>query len=156
MAGAAACASLGGVRPRFTPLPGSVRAESRYPADATIGRLDSALRERGLTVAAMSAVEGYLETTWFDASTRRVGEGPLGRHTTVVRIRFWADPEMGRTRLLAECVRRIAYDPSLPERDLERMVPEGHPGRLLLDSLVALVAPPPDTTALRRGAGPPR
>jgi hypothetical protein len=40
---------------------------------------------------------------------------------------------------------RIAYDPSEPERDLERMVPDSTPGRALLDSLVArlkVVFPP--------------
>jgi hypothetical protein len=41
--------------------------------------------------------------------------------------------------LLAECVMRIAWDPSVPERELERMVPEGHPGRVLLDTLIAVV-----------------
>jgi hypothetical protein len=66
----------------------------------------------------------------------------------VAKLRFFADPTAGRTRLVAECVRRIAEDPSEPERDMERMVPDSSPGRMLLDSIVARLkaaypAPPP-------------
>jgi len=53
-----------------------------------------------------------------------------------VKVRFFADPVAGKTRLAAECVRRIADDPSEPERDLERMVPDSSPGRILLDGIV--------------------
>lgn len=64
---------------------------------------------------------------------RRTG----GRIQDVVKLRFFADPVAGRTRLVMECARRVMVDLSLPERELERPVPQGHPGRALLDSVVA-------------------
>jgi len=46
-----------------------------------------------------------------------------------VKIRCWADPYVpGQTRLTVETVYRPRYDPSLPERDREVIVPKDHPG----------------------------
>jgi hypothetical protein len=58
--------------------------------------------------------------------------------------------------LFAECVVRVAWDPSVPARDLERMPTAGHPGRVLLDSVLSVMTPHlvRDTTAAKPG-GPP-
>lgn len=147
---------MGGVRPRLEPAPFAILAEARYSADATVAVLDSAVRARGLQISASSPAEGYLETGWFDAVSRSPANGSLDTYTRVVRLRFFVDPVMGRTRVIAECVRRIAFDPSTPERDLERMVPGNHPGRALLDTLISLVSVPGDSATVRRADGPPR
>ncbi|MEK6610002.1 MAG: hypothetical protein AABZ35_03680, partial [Gemmatimonadota bacterium] len=35
-----------------------------------------------------------------------------------------------------ECVTRMVFDPSMPQRELERMAPDGHQGRILLDDVL--------------------
>lgn len=102
-----------------------------------IGSAAQEVRSAGLTVALFDSAEGYLVTGWYDVTRRRAMSGDGGDLDRLVRLRFFADPTGGRTRLAAECVRRIAYDPSEPEHDLERMVPDSTPGRALLDSILA-------------------
>ena len=149
MAGAAACAT-GGTRPRYGALPEAVVVSQiiRTPT-LVIGDVEAAVRGAGLAVARYASAEGFLETRWFDVTTRAVTKPPYTRLDQIIRLRFFADPDQGKTRLVAEAVQMIAWDPSLPERDLERMVPATHPGRLLLDSLLAPLRP--DTTT----GGPP-
>jgi hypothetical protein len=145
------------VRPVYGPLPGSVTVVLDAAPDAVITTAEREVRAAGLTVAAVAADEGYLETAWYDVLTRRTVDARAPDFDHIVKLRLFADPTAGKTRLVAECVRRIAYDPSEPERDLERMVPDSTPQRALLDSLVArlkVVYPPPklpgDTTATGR------
>lgn len=145
--GAAACAT-GGARPRFGAAPESSIALLRVVPDTVIVQLDARLRSLGIGVAVAAPREGYLESRWFDLEARADAAPPWNRLDSIVKFRFFADPVQGRTRLLAEAMRRIAWDPSLPERELERMVPDGHPARALLDSvLIAIradtVIPPP-------------
>jgi hypothetical protein len=112
------------------------------------------LRAAGLGVAVADPAEGYLESSWYDLA-RKVSVSGRGRDLDqIVKLRFFADPTAGKTRLAAECVRRIAVDPSEPERDLERMVPDSTPGHVVLDSIVGrlkvaypVVAPVPDAPA---------
>lgn len=143
---AAACAT-GGLRPRYGAVPKSVLLILPDSADTTIVQLTARVRELGLTVVRSVPREGYLETGWYDADLKQPTGEPYARLDRVVKLRFFADPSQGRTRLLAECVRRIAWDPSMPPHDLERMVPDDHPGRALLDSVLTVVHPiVPDTT----------
>ena len=54
-----------------------------------------------------------------------------------MKIRCWADPYVpGQTRLTVEAVYRPRYDPSLPERDLEVIVPKDHPGSGIAGRLI--------------------
>ena len=114
----------------------------------------------GLKVAVADPAEGYLETAWYDIQRRATVTGRARDLDQVVRLRFFADPTAGRTRLAAECVRRIAEDPSEPERDLERMVPDSSPGRILLDSIISRLktayppAAPVPATAASAGSPP--
>jgi hypothetical protein len=95
--------------------------------------------------------EGYLETRWFDLRSRVAVADPIGDFDQVVKLRFFVDPIGLHTRVIAESVRRTAWDPSRPPRDLEAMVPPEHPGRLLMDTVLAAVprgtrpAPPTST-----------
>ncbi len=100
---------------------------------AVARQVDSA----GLAIRLADTAEGYLETGWYDLESRRTVSATARDLDHTVKLRFFADPTAGHTRLAAECVRRIAYDPSEPERDLERMVADSTPGRVMLDSLMA-------------------
>lgn len=133
----AACRYTGGVRPRHGALPQSELIDAAVPAFPLIEELSTALQAAGLSIERVSAREGYLETRWFDVTARASTAPPFGNLDRVVKMRFFADDMQGRTRLLAECVQRVVWDPSLPQRELERMVPEGHPGRVLMDSVLA-------------------
>jgi hypothetical protein len=118
--------------------------------DAVARQLDSA----GFRIHVSDPAEGYLETEWYDLATRRTVSATARDLDHMVKLRFFADPTAGHARLAAECVRRIAWDPSEPERDLERMVADSTPGRVMLDSLMAklqrtypMPAPPAATPA---------
>ncbi len=161
----AACARLGGLRPRYGPIQGSISAELEAQPDAVIDSAAQELRAAGLSVAVADAPEGYLESSWYDVERKATVSGRARDLDQVVKLRFFADPTAGHTRMAAECVRRIAQDPSEPERDLERMVPDSSPGRVLLDSIVARLKtaypmPAPETGAPagpeRRPTAPPR
>ena len=151
---ATACKYAGGVRPRHGALPQSELVNSARPAFPLIEELAAALQAAGLSVERASAREGYLETRWFDVTTRASTSPPFSNLDRVVKMRFFADDMQGRTRLLAECVQRVTWDPSVPQRELERMVPDGHPGRVLMDSVLApfVLA---DTTRPGPPIGPP-
>jgi hypothetical protein len=133
----AACVRLGGLRPRFGPLPGSVALELETQPETAIGAAAREVQAAGLRVAVADPAEGYLETAWYDVRRRATVSGRARDLDQIVRMRFFADPLAGKTRLAAECVRRIADDPSQPERDLERMAPDSSPGRVLLDSILS-------------------
>lgn len=127
---------LGGLRPRFGPVPGSIAFELEAQPEAVIVTAAHEIQAAGLKVAVADPAEGYLETSWYDVRTRATVAATVRDLDQVVKLRFFADPLAGKTRVAAECVRRIADDPSEPERDLERMVPDSSPGRGLLDSIV--------------------
>jgi len=140
---ASACAGVGGVRPRYGALPQAAQTTIDGGPTAITQLIDNTVRGAGLQVTAAAAREGYVETAWFEIGSRRPVSLPFTNMDRVVKLRFFVDPSQGRTRIVAECVYRIAWDPSVPARELERMVPDDHPGRLLLDSIVAIITPPP-------------
>jgi len=133
---AAGCAGLGGVRPHYGPVPGSVLIQLDQPADAVIRALATEVQTAGLRLVFISPEEGYLETEWYDTVTRQSGPAGSRDLDRVVKLRFFADPVAGKTRLMAESVTRITFDPSMPQRELERMAPDGSAGRVLLDDLL--------------------
>jgi hypothetical protein len=127
---------MGGVRPRYGPVPGSILLQLDQPADAVIRTLASEVQTAGLRLLFVSPEEGYLETEWYDLESHQPVQAGAGDLDRVMKLRFFADPVAGKTRLMAECVTRILYDPSLPPRELERMAPAGHAGRVLLDEVL--------------------
>lgn len=115
-------------RPPFPPLPEAAGTEIRLPVREATRHLAEALRADSLPVRRVELRDGYVETPWFNAATRRPirGRRPVGPN--VVRIRAWADPARpGSSQLTVETLYRPLADPSLPERELEREVPRSHP-----------------------------
>jgi hypothetical protein len=87
----------------------------------------------------VSAEDGYVESTWYDTDTRQStgGTGSIGDLQVTVKIRCWVDPDApGRSRLTVEAVYRPQVDPSRAERDLERPVPPGSGGAVLVQQLI--------------------
>jgi len=98
------------------------------------------LTAQGVTVARWSEKDAYVETRWYDTTTKqaRGGEGNLDRLLTSVKIRCWADPAApGQTRITVEAVYRPSYDPSEPARDREVAVPKGSGGRGIVQRMLA-------------------
>ncbi len=141
----AACASFGGARPRWAPLPEAVVLASSAPLLTVFDGLRDSLVARGFTPAVDAPREGYLETRWYDLDAQRSVGDPFTGQDRVVRLRFFVDRHGTRTHVVAEVVRRIAWDPSRPARDLEAMVPEGMRGREILAAILSGV--PADTVA---------
>lgn len=139
---AAACAT-GGRRPRFGAAPEAMvwMLKGAFPADSVVVTLDARARALGLAVVRSAPREGYLETGWYDVARRATVQAPFDHLDSIVKFRFFADPSQGRTRVLAEAMHRVAWDPSQPARDLERMVAPGHPALMLLDSVLSVLKP---------------
>ena len=125
------------------------------PASDVTQQLAASVLRVGLPVRTAEPREGYLESGWFDVQARRPAREPFDRLDSIVKLRFFADPAFGHTRLFAECVVRMAWDPSVPPRDLERMPPAGHPGRALLDSVLAVMKPHLVRDTTTKTGGPP-
>jgi len=93
-----------------------------------------------MRVRAVSRAEGFLETAWFDPTSKR-SVGQEHRHVgRVFRMRAYADSvPPARSELVIETVFRRTADPSAPGREEEIIAPPGHPGdsltQLVLDSL---------------------
>jgi len=71
--------------------------------------------------------DGWLESEWFDAvSLQPTSQRPLG--IQVVRLRAFVEPgRPNHSVITLETVYRTAVDPSRPEREFERQVPEWQP-----------------------------
>ena len=154
LAALAGCAALGGVRPYYGPVPGSVTIPLSGPPDAVTRAAAEEVQHAGLALQWMSPEEGYVETQWFNVTSHVSTPDPDLRdlaHT--VKIRFFADPTAGRTRLAAEAVTTYAVDPSRPQREMERMTLEGDPGREVLTQILDRLKrrfPMPDTARTAR------
>jgi hypothetical protein len=139
LAALAAC-QLATTRPPFEPVP-----EARH-ADVSLSRLEAteqlaeALRSDSIPVARVEPRDGYLETPWFSVATGRpVSSARTG--DSVVRVRGWVEPARVRyAELRVETVFRRVWDPSLPERELERAVRQDHPVAERVDSVLARLA----------------
>jgi hypothetical protein len=133
----AACAALGGVRPYYGPVPGSIGAVLSATPDVVTRAAAEEVRRAGLAIQTVSAAEGYVETQWFDIRARTSSpRSDIGALDHGVKLRFFADPTAEHTRLAAEAVAAYAVDPSRPAREMERMVPEGSPGMVVLTQIL--------------------
>jgi hypothetical protein len=123
---AAACSPVS-QRPRLDPLPLSPAAEVKGKRPAVSEKTMRALEEDGLPLAHQTTTDAYAESKWLDSATMQpTSRRPVG--TSVVKLRTWIDPERpGYSRVTIEPVYRPAADPSVPERELDRLVPEAHP-----------------------------
>jgi hypothetical protein len=133
----AGCAGLGGVRPNYGPVPGSVAFVVTALPDAVTRAAAEEVQHAGLQLLYSSAEEGYIETQWYSLTTRASSLEPDMRDLEhSIKVRFFCDPTAGKTRVVAEVVTSYAMDPSRPTRELERMAPEGHPGREVLTQIL--------------------
>ena len=98
----------------YGPLPGSLSVQLEGTPDAVIGAAAREVAAAGLKVVQIATDEGYLETEWYDVAARRTVNARVAGFDHIVKLRLFADPTAGRTRLAAECVVRIGYDPSMP------------------------------------------
>jgi hypothetical protein len=124
-------------RPPFTPHPEAAGTEVRLPVRQATQRLAEALRADSLPTRKVQLRDGYIETNWFDAATGRTtrSRNPLG--PGVVRIRAWADPARpGSSQLTVETLYRPLADPSLPDRELERVVARDHPVAVKVEAVL--------------------
>ncbi len=113
-------------RPIFGPVAGSASVVLETGVTHATTLLADALKADSIPVTAVYPRDGFLQTPWFDSATGRpTDRRPLG--TDVVRVRAWVDPEKpGFSRLLVEATYRDIVDPSLPERELDRVLPPDH------------------------------
>ena len=126
-------------RPVFVALPDAPvtyldAARTRIVPDIR-ARLDSL----GFRVTRSEPRDGYVETAWYDPETKRSysTDRDVPHRNRVFRIRCWLDPDVtGATKLILEVVYRPVYDPSRTSRDLETLVPEGHPGQAVGTGLI--------------------
>ncbi|HXV87440.1 MAG TPA: hypothetical protein VD793_12095 [Gemmatimonadales bacterium] len=132
------------VRPTLRPLPGARVDTIPGQPDSVVHRLTAALEAEGLEVRLRSPVEGYVETAWFDLAARRSRAPEHLASERVVKVRVWADPlPPAETIVILEAVHRTETDPSQPGRELEAVVPPGHPADSLVQRLLALLEPRP-------------
>lgn len=113
-------------RPAFLPEPGAQITELELGIPEATRALAIALDADSIPVHRTEPKDGWLETDWFDTTTmqptgaRRLGLG-------VVKVRAWVDPSRPNySNVTIETVYRPFADPSVPERELESLVPINH------------------------------
>jgi hypothetical protein len=138
-------------RPAVHPLPLAPSAEVKGKPPAVSERILDAARAAGLPLALAAPTDGYAETPWLDtAGFQATSRRPLG--ADVVRYRMWVDAARPNySRVTIEPSYRLAADPSLPERELDRLVPAGHPAYVRAESLLVRMG----GRAVRRPAAAP-
>src|SRR5437764_1889571 len=118
-------------RPDFLPDPQASRVVLDARPERVTPEIAALVAAESLRVERANVRDGYVETAWYDTRSHRSFRGArdVPDLAATVKIRCWADPYVpGQTRLTVEAVYRPRYDPSLPERDLEVIVPKDHPG----------------------------
>ncbi len=134
-------------RPGFVALPEAAATEVRLPVRDATRHLAEQLRASAIPISRVMLRDGYMESGWFNSRTGRPASGrPLG--TGTVQVRAWADPARpGSSQLSVETSYRPLVDPSLPQRELDRQVPNNHPVALkvteVLKKLVECHGGPP-------------
>ena len=136
---ALACGSHN-VRPYLVPLPDAVADTLHADPSEVIEFLNTVVAGEGFRISRASSAEGYLVTDWYDTENQRAGGRYARDPTAAIRLRFFADPGGGdQSTLRSEAVYRRTLDPSIPEREAERMVPPGHYGDLILQRVLQSV-----------------
>ena len=126
-------------RPNIRPFPqaafDTVVADPAALADSA----RVAVASLGMNVRAFSAAEGYLETRWFDLETKRSHSGN-DHPSRMVRLRVWTDLVTPReSQVVIETVLRRTIDPSVPDREVERVAEPGSSADSLTQAVRATV-----------------
>lgn len=140
IAGAAACAA-GSARPAFAPHPRALRDTLRTTPGPVIRELSPRIGAEGLQIQFSSEKDGYLETQFYNVMTRQVSGPERGQPDLTVMLRFWVD-SLGpdQSVIIGEAVYKAAFDPSIPQREAEPMVPPTHEGMRILQRVMASIA----------------
>ncbi len=130
-------------RPPVHPMLGASIIEVELDVPSATAEVAEALRQDSIPVAVLELRDGYLETPWFESATGTpTTQRPLG--PDVVRVRAWVDIEQpGHSRITVEVVYRPWADPSLPDRELERIAPANHPVTRRAEAALARVSRQP-------------
>ncbi|NIM49823.1 MAG: hypothetical protein GTN62_06140 [Gemmatimonadales bacterium] len=137
---ATAACGAGSIRPYLTPLPDAPTDTLAADPATLIREIAALVAVEGLRLRWSSPEEGYLETDWYDVVARQPGGAYARDPERAVRFRFFADPVgENETQLVAEAVSRRTLDPSVPPREVEMMVPPGHPGDQILRRILDAV-----------------
>lgn len=123
-------------RPGFAPLPEASTAQVRLEVPAATKALAEALRADSIPVTRVVERDGVIESDWFEVPGFKVTtKRPLG--PSVVRVRGWVDMgRPGHSLYTVETIYRVYADPSRPSRELEASLPEGHPARVQVQSVL--------------------
>ncbi|HEX5635363.1 MAG TPA: hypothetical protein VFX50_19100 [Gemmatimonadales bacterium] len=134
--GALAACSPTTTRPRVTPLPASPSVEIKGKPSVVAERMLRVLAEDSVPLADSSAQDAWAVSPWLDGETfRPVDRRPVGPNT--VRFRAWVDPGRPNYSVVTlETSYRPLADPSVPDRELDRAVPEGHPAQARMAALL--------------------
>jgi hypothetical protein len=141
-------------RPPFPPVPEAASTEIRLPPAEAARLLGEAFRAESIPATRVELRDTWLETGWFVASTGQPARHHRPVGPEIVRVRAWADfTHPGFCKVAVETVYRPVADPSLPERELDRQVPRGHPVaikvRAALQDLVKRYGGPPQPAQTR-------
>lgn len=117
-------------RPPFQPFPATQPIEVELEMAEATDTLARRLAADSIPVGRVVPADGYLETPWFDAASGTpTSRRPVGPE--VVRVRGWVTPSKAyHSEVQVEAVYRPVADPSLDERELERVVSDSHPATL--------------------------
>lgn len=126
-------------RPHLVPMPDAATVEVQGSVPEATRALALALDGDSIPIERTEPLDGWLETGWFDAATllpvdkREFGLG-------AVKLRGFVDPgPRGESEIFVEVVYRPLANPALPERELERMVPMGHPVLLRVERILKVL-----------------
>ena len=135
-----ACGAVN-TRPYLTPLPGALIDTLQADPMVVIERIAAQVIAEGVTIRIMAADEGFLESRWQELTLSADEDAIVRDSHSTIRLRFFADPIGERqTQLTSEAVTLGVLDPSLSERERERLVTSDHPGGQLARKIVAAVA----------------
>jgi len=139
-------------RPRLDPLPLAPTVEVKGKRPAVTDKTMQALADDGMPLAFQTTKDAYAESPWLDSATMQPSSArPLG--TQVVKFRTWIDASgPGYSRVTIEPVYRPRADPSVPERELDRLVPDAHPAWKRAQDILEKLGGKP---TLEPAAGPP-
>jgi len=126
-------------RPDFLPSPQALHGTVDATRQQLVPEIATWLAAAGLAVASRSVQDGYVETGWQRAeSPAAPAAGARASSPALpVKVRVWVDPYIpGTSTVVAEVVSRPFVDPSRHPRELEVLVPPGHPGYVIGERLI--------------------
>lgn len=113
-------------RPYYPPVIGAPTTEIELTVKDATEALADVLKGDSIPLARVVPRDGMIESAWFDVGSKKATHARrIG--SDVVRVRAWVDPSRpNHSRIILETVYRPLADPSLPDRDLDRLVPPDH------------------------------